>query len=126
MNLTEILFSRLDSKNCEKILSTFLDIFGKFVNKNAVKSGFGVVLVEVSQKSRKMLIFLEKIIFNYGKNLRYFYQGAKSPHPNISQERFKLSIPLHGSIMKNLVFLCLYQGRIWTGVTDLKGDDQNR
>ena len=67
MNLTEILFSRLDSKNCEKFLSTFLDIFGKFVNKNAVKSGFGVVLVEVSQKSRKMLIFWKKSFLTMAK-----------------------------------------------------------
>ena len=67
MNLTEILFSRLDSKNCEKILSTFLDIFGKFVNKNAGKSDLWVALVEVSQKSRKMLIFWKKSFLTTAK-----------------------------------------------------------
>ena len=113
MNSTEILFWRLDSKNCENFLNTFLDIFGKFVNKNAVKSGFWDGLGRSISKISKNAHFLEKIIFNYGKNLKHFYQGAKSPHPNISQERFKISIPLHGTIMKNLVFLCLYQDRIW-------------
>ena len=42
-------------------------IFGKFVNKNAVKSVFKVVLVEVSQKSRKMLIFWKKIFLTTAK-----------------------------------------------------------
>jgi len=66
-------------RRSEKFLSTFLDIFGKFVNKNAVKSGFWGGLGRSISKISKNAHFLEKIIFNYGKNLKYFYQGAKSP-----------------------------------------------
>ena len=42
-----------DRRRREKVLNTFLGFFLKFVNENVIKSGFEVVLVEISRKFRK-------------------------------------------------------------------------
>merc|ERR1711873_327671 len=46
----------------EKFLSTFFEIFVTFVNKNAIKSDFWVICVEVSRKFSKNPHFWQKSI----------------------------------------------------------------
>ena len=54
-------------RRSEKFLSTFLVIFGKFVNKNAVKSGFLGGLGRNILKISKNAQFLEEIILTTAK-----------------------------------------------------------
>ena len=66
----------------EKFLSTFFEIFGKFVNKNAIKSDFWGDCVEVSRKFSKNPRFWQKSISTLGRNFeKYFYRGALTPLP---------------------------------------------
>ena len=61
----------------EKFLSTFFEIFVKFVNKNAIKSDFWGDCVEVSRKFSKNPRFWQKSISTLGRNFeKYFYRGA--------------------------------------------------
>ena len=69
----------------EKFLSTFFEIFVKFVNKNAIKSDFWGDCVEVSRKFSKNPRFWQKSISTLGRNFeKYFYRGALTPSPKIS------------------------------------------
>merc|ERR1712240_470000 len=72
----------------EKFLSTFFEIFVKFVNKNAIKVIFGVICVEVSRKFSKNPHFWQKSISTHARKFRkYFYTGALTPTPkNISEK----------------------------------------
>ena len=68
----------------EKFLSTFFEIFGKFVNKNAIKSDFwGVVCRYISKISKKIPDFGQKVFLHRAKFRKYFSTGALTP-PNLS------------------------------------------
>ena len=69
----------------KNFLSTFFEIFVKFVNKNAIKSDFWGDCVEVSRKFSKNPRFWQKSISTLGRNFeKYFYRGALTPPPNNS------------------------------------------
>merc|ERR1712163_110202 len=63
----------------QKFLSTFFEIFGKFVNKNAIKVIFGVICVEVSRKFSKKSSFLAKKYFSTGRNFESISPQVPSP-----------------------------------------------
>ena len=68
----------------ENFLSTFFEIFVKFVNKNAIKSDFWGDCVEVSRKFSKNPRFWQKSISTKFENFeKYFYRGGVPPPPNI-------------------------------------------
>ena len=57
----------------EKILSTFFEVFGKFVNKNAIKSDFwGVVCRYISKISKKSPILGKKYFYSIRKISKVF------------------------------------------------------
>lgn len=68
----------------EKILNSFLEIFGKFVNIDDVKSDVGVVLVEISRKFQKMPILGEKLLLPTAKNFESLLQRHRDSPPKKS------------------------------------------
>merc|ERR1711873_128078 len=69
----------------EKFLSTFFEIFVKFVNKNAIKSDFWGDLCRRTSKIFEKSSFLAKKYFYKLRNFRkYFYRGGVTPPPKIS------------------------------------------
>ena len=71
----------------EKFLSTFFEIFGKFVNKNAIKSDFwGVVCRYISKISKKIPDFGQKVFLHRAKFRKYFSTGALTPLPKNSSD----------------------------------------
>ena len=64
----------------KKILSTFLENLGKFVNKNGIKVVFGVGLCRnISKISKKMPILSKVSRYIYQEPPKYIYQGAGAP-----------------------------------------------
>ena len=58
-------------------MRTFFEIFGKFVNKNAIKSDFwSAVGRYISKISKKSPFLGKKYIYQLPKILRYIYQGG--------------------------------------------------
>ena len=72
----------------EKFLSTFFEIFGKFVNKNAIKSDFwGVVCRYISKISKKSLISGKKYFYTRTKISKVLLQRwGHLPPKNISDK----------------------------------------
>ena len=68
------------SEGTAKNFEHFVGIFWKFVNKMQLKVIFGVVLVYISRKFRKIPVFGRKIHLPTAKNWRYIYQGGVTPH----------------------------------------------
>ena len=52
------------AEGATKKLEQFLEIFGKFINENAIKVIFGVALVEISRKFPKIPIFGRKLLLH--------------------------------------------------------------
>ena len=73
----------LQRRRCrEKFLSTFFEIFGKFVNKNAIKSDFwGVVCRYISKISKKSLILGKKYFYTRTKISKVLLQRWGHPTP---------------------------------------------
>ena len=65
----------------EKFLSTFFEIFVKFVNKNAIKSDFWGDCVEVSRKFSKNPRFWQKSISPHGRKFQSISPQVPSPPP---------------------------------------------
>ena len=85
----------------EKFLSTFFEIFGKFVNKNAIKSDFwGVVCRYISKISKKSSILGKKYFYTRTKISKVFLQRWGHPPPKKSPwsilQRQSSSKPLYG------------------------------
>ena len=66
----------------EKFLSTFFEIFGKFVNKNAIKNDFwGVVCRYISKISKKSSILEKKYFYTRTKIWKVLLQRWGHPPP---------------------------------------------
>merc|ERR1712240_418366 len=76
----------------EKFLSTFFEIFGKFVNKNAIKIDFWVICVEVSRKFSKKSPILGKKYFSTGPKFQSISPLVPSPPP---QKSLCFQSPVH-------------------------------
>ena len=71
-------------KASRKFSEYFLNIFGKFVNKNAIKSGFWGDLGRNIPKISKKTIFRSFRDISTKTLQNYIYQGAETPSPKIT------------------------------------------
>ena len=66
----------------EKFLSTFFEIFGKFVNKNAIKSDFwGDLCRSISKIFEKSSFLAKKFIYKFRNFRKLIYRGGVTPLP---------------------------------------------
>ena len=62
----------------------FLEIFGKFVNNNAIESGFGVILIEIPRELRKNAHFSKFSRYFYQDHLKILLLRCRDPPPKNS------------------------------------------